>query len=262
VLGGHSKFEPNKILLYVRKEKNPPLSERIIFSLSYNGPAADKNKKFIITYTSKNAPPVIDEASDQALDNLFQFNSILFRRAYQSSPSATILNTNSLIVPQTKEFRLTIKQPFNAAEEFLTEKLLTKTDKLFNSFRVLPLKHAIDNQWEAPIIYDDEQSTFFIQPDEEVTIPLWRYDGYYDLGIYEKLVPHLEIPPMVEKPVANWPPKGMVFEKEKILSNPWETNESIVNKNENYKNVLVSNKTFVAGDVKFGVGGNINQEEF
>src|SRR5215213_5666415 len=88
VIGNHSLFEPYKILLYVRKEKNPPLSERLVFSLSYNGPAASNNKKFRITYTSKNAPPVIEELADQELDKISDFNSILFRRAYQSSPSA------------------------------------------------------------------------------------------------------------------------------------------------------------------------------
>ena len=54
----------------------------------------------------------------------------------------------------------------------------------------------------------------------------------------------------------------MLFDKGDIVSNPWEVNESIVNKNENYKNVMVSTKTFVSGDVKFGVGGKIGQEEF
>lgn len=262
VIGNHSKFEPNKLLLHARKEKNPPLSERLIFSLSYNGPAASNNKKFTITYTSKNAPPVIEEQADQALDKIAEFNAILFRRAYLSSPSATQLNTNSLVVPRTKEFRVTIRQPFNAAEEYLTEKLITKTNKLFDGFKILPLRHGVENQWEAPVFYDDERSTFLITPDEDVIVPLWRYDGYYDLGIYEKFIPELEIPPLVEKPIPRWPPKGLVFGKEDILSNPWERNESIVNKNENYKNVMVSDKTFVAGNVKFGVGGKIGQEEF
>ena len=262
VIGNHSVFEANKILLFARKEKNPPLSERLIFSLSYNGPAASNNKKFTIIYTSKNAPPVILEQADAELDKIIAFNTILFRRAYQSSPSATQLNTNSLIVPRTKEFRVTIKQPFNASEEYLTEKLLTKTNKLFDDFKILPLHHALENQWEAPIFYDDERSTFFIKPDEDLTVPLWRYDGYYDLGIYEKFVPELVIPPLLEKPIEKWPPKGLVFDKENLLSNPWDANEAIVNKNLNYKNVLVSNKIFAAGDVQFGVGGKIGREEF
>ena len=262
VIGNHTKFEPNKLLLFARKEKNPPLSERLIFSLSYNGPAASSNKKFRITYTSKNAPPVIEEEADATLDKLIEFNGVLFRRAYLSSPSATQLNTNSIIVPRTKEFRLTIKQPFNASEEFLTEKLLTKTNKLFDGFKVAPLRHGVENQWEAPIFYDDERSTFFISPDEDLTVPLWRYDGYYDLGIYQKFVPELVIPPLVEKPVPKWPPKELVFDKGDLVTNPWEINESIVNKNENYKNVLVTNKTFAAGDVQFGVGGKIGKDEF
>jgi hypothetical protein len=165
-------------------------------------------------------------------------------------------------VLRTKEFNLTIKQPFNASDEFITQKLITKTNKLFNGFKILPLQHSIENQWEAPIFYDDEQSTFFIKPDEDIIIPLWRYDGYYDLGIYEKFTPALEIPPLVEKPILKWPPKGTVFQKEDIVSNPWEINESIVNKNTNYKNVMVSDKTFVSGDAKFGVGGKIGEEEF
>ncbi|MBC7826536.1 MAG: hypothetical protein H7122_02230 [Chitinophagaceae bacterium] len=262
VIGNHSVFEPYKILLFVRKEKNPPLSERLIFSLSYNGPAANNNKKFTITYTSKNAPPVIEEQTDAALDKIIEFNSILFRRAYQSSPSATLLNTNSLIVPRTKEFRVTIKQPYNASQEYLTEKLLTKTNKLFNGFKISPLRHGVENQWEGPIFYDDEQCTFFIKPDEDLTVPLWRYDSYYDLGIYEKFIPELEIPPLVEKPVSKWPPKGMIFDKEDMVSNPWEVNESFVNKNENYKNVMVSNKIFIVGNTRFGVGGKIGSEEF
>ena len=228
--------------------------------MSYNGPSSAANKKFRITYTSKNAPPIIEEEADTALDNLIEFNQVLFRRAYQSSPSATILNTNSLVVPRTKEFRVTVKQPYNATEEYLTEKLITKTDKLFEGFKMAPLRHSVENQWEAPIFYDDEQSTFFIVPDEDLTVPLWRFDGYYDLGIYEKFSPKLEIPPLVEKPVPKWPPSGLKFDKGEILTNPWEVNESIVNKNENYKNVLVTSKTFVSGNAQFGVGGQVERK--
>ena len=134
---------------------------------------------------------------------------------------------------------------------------------MFEGFKLLPLRHIIENQWEAPVFYDDEHSTFFIKPDEELTIPLWRYDGYYDLGIYEKFTPELEIPPLVEKPVPKWPPtRGTIFEKEDMVSNPWETNDSIVNKNNNYKNVMISTKHFVSGDVKFGVGGKIGEDKF
>jgi hypothetical protein len=167
-------------------------------------------------------------------------------------------------VPRTKEFRLTIKQPSNASAEFITEKLITKTDKLFNGFKILPLQHIIENQWEAPIFYDDEQSTFFIKPDEDVFIPLSRYDGYYDIGFNEKFkLAEIEIPPLVEKPIQVWPPpKGTVFEKEDIVTNPWQINESIVNKNTNYKNVIISTNSFISGDVRFGVGGKIDKGEF
>ena len=224
VLGGHDRFEPYKILLFVRTEKKPPLSERLIFSLSYLGPAAINNKKFTITYTSKNAPPVIVEQADATLDKIIDFNQTLFRRPYLSSPSATQLNANNLIVPATKEFRVSIKQPFNASEEYTTEKILTKKNNLFDGFKIAPLRHGVENQWEAPIFYDDEQSTLFIQPDEDLTVPLWRYDSYYDLGIYKNYIHELEIPPLVEKPVSKWPPKGLLFDKEDILSNPWEVN--------------------------------------
>ena len=98
-----------------------------------------------------------------------------------------------------------------------------------------------------------------MQPDEDLTLPLWRYDSYYDVGKYKNYIPELEIPPMVEKPIEKWPPKGLVFDKEDMLTNPWEVNEAIVNKKINYKNVLVTNKTFAAGDVTFGVGGKINR---
>lgn len=265
-LNGLSVFEPNNVLLYAKKVKPLNKSERLIFNLFYVGQGLPSGgffsipvKSFSITYTSKNSPPIIEEdKSDEELtQNVALFNYGLFRSAYSSGDS--ILNYNGLFT-KGRELKNMITQPANAANSIATEKLITKKDVLFGGFRLLPIRHKTENQWEAPFMYADERSTFFIQPDEEVFIPLRVFDGYYHVGVYKQpALPELiEIPPLIEQPIPGWPPIGEKIPGiDEVINDPWKLNEKTVIKNTNINKVLPVTSNFVFGNTSFGSGGKV-----
>jgi hypothetical protein len=85
----------------------------------------------------------------------------------------------------------------------LDESLLTKGDWLNPGYRLLPLMHPVQNQWEAPFVYSDEHSLFSVHPDERIQyVP--DYDGFYWNDSWATMVPPelLEIPPLEEEPVV------------------------------------------------------------
>src|SRR6266536_1747067 len=127
-----------------------------------------------MTLTSKNAAPAVSSGSDFAL--LFQvevFNYILLWEPHLSS----VLDYNRLY-ETGKSFAVRIQQPDGAAQYQIDENLLTKTNPMWNGFKVRPVMHPTENQWEAPLFYSDERSIFFIAPDERVDL-VADYEWYY-----------------------------------------------------------------------------------
>lgn len=260
-----SVFEPNNILLYAKKVKPANKSERLIFNLFYVGKGLPSSgifsiplKAFTITYTSKNSPPIIeaDKSDEELAMGVAAFNYVLFRSSYSGNES--VLNYNSLFT-KSKELRNTITQPENASTSSAVEKLITKKDILFSGFRILPLRHKVENQWEASFVYTDERSTFFVQADEEVFTPLRIYDGYYHLDIYKKpFIEVAEIPPLIEQPIPGWPPEEFKFNGiDEVINDPWKLNEKTVIKNTNINKVMPAGNNFVFGDAVFGSGGQV-----
>ncbi len=258
-IDGIDDFQPANVLLYARKEKKDNLSERLIFNLFYIGKSTFMGngiKAFTITYTSKNAPPLIDETSDAALQELALFNYGLYRSPY-GDPQQTILDYNSIIALKNG-LSLNIKQPANATKDTVTENLLTKSSLLSNYFKVLTLRHVVENQWEAPFFYDDERNTFFVTQDEEVFTSVRQYEGYFDVGIYDPHIKEVSIPPLVEEPVHGWPPiNENPFNLGDIVTNPWVNVETGLTKNANFKRVISDQNMFSFGENAFSAGGKL-----
>ncbi len=216
-------FKPANFLLYAKKHKPQNKSERLIFNLYYIDGTIVKG--WDITYTSKNAPPNIvpDAKNDDLFDNVAMFNYTLFRSAY-AYPDVSTLYYNTLKTPG-KELKNVITQPANAYTS-ITENLLTKKDVMFNGFRILPMRHKMEKQYEGSFVYSDERSTFFVQADEEVYTPLVRYDGYYYLDMYKPVRAIDKLPTLVQESIGGWPPVNTrIPGMEEVTTNPWVWNE-------------------------------------
>jgi hypothetical protein len=242
VFSGMTEFEPEKVVVAVRTEKpSPDISERLIVSVLYLGSPINASRA---VFTSKNAPPIISSGSDDDLLNgidLFNYWLLWYPR-----PSA-VLAFNALKEPG-KVFAVTITQPDGAAKPTLDETVLTKTGAMSDGFRVRPLMHPVENQWEAPLFYSDERSVLFLSPDERVqTVP--HYSGYFwnDVAAYALPPDEMKIAPIYEQPVIK-DPIGPVVNQLQNLVNP------------NYERVINDNHAFVFGGVSFDARGVVNQE--
>jgi hypothetical protein len=257
VVNNLGSFESNSLLIYGRKEKveNPAgkFRERVVFYLRYrgSGAGAGTHANGVFTFTSKNAAPYLEYIDDIILYNKVRDNlALTFFNPYSGTPqSVAFFNTNFLM--PDKNFRVNVKQPSGATTTEVTENVLTKKNMLTNGFSILPTWHPVENQFEAPLGYADEHSTFFIKPDENVFIPINRYDGYYPVVEVPVLV---EIPVLVEKPIRGWPPEEIINRGD-IVSNPWEWSQNAVDINTNYTKMLATTQTYIFGNVEFGTGG-------
>jgi hypothetical protein len=195
-LTGLTKFEPDKMYVSVRTEKpHPDISERLLMDIGYMG---SPSRFYRLRFTSKNAPPLIEKSIDPDLFlNVDVFNYLLL---WQPQPAA-LLDSNTLREPG-KLFKVTIMQPSGAASSTRDENVLTKKDPLGDGFRVRPLMQRVENQWEAPLFYNDERSIFFISPDEHVDM-VNKYNGYFwnDLGVLTIPPERVKITPLYEQPV-------------------------------------------------------------
>jgi Neuraminidase-like domain/Salmonella virulence plasmid 28.1kDa A protein len=254
ILTGLASFDARNILLYATKEqKDPKLSEHLIFYLIYTVAGVGGS----YTFTSKNCPPILNVDGDvnSVLENVALFNYELFRVSYEGS-TPSLLSATTLTIPSS-QIEVLIDQPELAASTSVTEVLFTKSAKLYSGFRLLPIRHIVENQWQAPFVYLDERSVFLAQPTEVDTPPLWRYLGYYDIGVVAAPTYKLKIPPMVEKPVFVKPiPRGYPDTGQPAVDpSPWE--QVITSANNNYKSVLPSIGSFKYDQASFGVGGKV-----
>ncbi len=245
-------FNPKNILLYAKKEKmNKKASERLIFNLLYITSDAYKYSK--ITYTSKNAPPIVEngQKDDKLFNDVGVFNYNLFRKPYEGANPST-LNAACLSIP-SKELRVSIDQPTQAESPTITETILTRSDKSIGEFNLLPIRHFTENQWEAPFFYNDEHSTFSVNPDEKYTTPIWAYEEYYDAVSIVTIHPEVEIEiPLLQEEEIVPDIKGPVI-------NPWD--EVTINvRNPNYKTTLPNSIKFAFDKATFDSGGKINAQ--
>ncbi len=191
---GLSGFDAKKLLIYgykIPKSTNPKSSEKIAFHTLFG------SKKHTVLFTSKNAPPVIREGFNEVSDPLIpKFNGIIFRSPYNN----TALDSVFVLSPN-REFKVGISQPQDADDPVRNATLLTMHNVLPAEFRVLPLRHAVENQWEAPLFFLDSQRVFSAQPEEEVFPAIWEWQGYFDWD-YDRYRwrPEFEIPVLAEVP--------------------------------------------------------------
>jgi hypothetical protein len=256
-------FNRKEILLYARTDKSDTkVSERLIFNLYYL-PAGLNNGLFNILYTSKNAPPTITKgATDLKLQNdVALFNFSLYRQPYNAGGNAYLSSGHLQITPNA-DFSVGVTQPPLAAQPTVTEKLFTKSASLNKTFSLLPLRHRIENQWEAPLFYLDDNSQFFTAAAEKLTAPIYEFQGYFDPGIIYVNSPDwkIDIPPLVEKPKIVKDPGDLVKRVTDPVIDNWSRSYNSIN--DNYSKGLSTPGSFTFGNAVFGVGGNIAKTGF
>jgi hypothetical protein len=204
-----SPFQSGNILLYANKTKiNAKASERLAFTLVYKATNSDDKRIFRITFTSKNAPPIIEKMSFYFGTDLA--NYLLYHQPYESYLLPN-LKSGQLSV-YSDSLKLSIVQPPPITNKPDVETILKRLDYL-GDFNLLPINHEVKNAFEAPFFYSDEHSTFFIRAHEKLTPPLYEYEEYYPWG--EINPGELEVPPLEEyDPIPDWGPGPVI--------NPWE----------------------------------------
>ena len=200
---GLSAYDPDKLVISVRTERpDPSVSERLVFSIVYLSGGASVYR---VTFTSKHSAPLIEPLGlnlffgdssgfAELLEPVKSFNAKLF----WVGQTGAQLDSNSLRLPD-RTFEVAVEQPAGGSTEPKSERVLTKTQVLLDGFRVRPVMHAVENQWEAPFFYSDEHSVFFVQGDELIWDDSW-FDVFYDVGP----AVHLELPDLpllYEEPV-------------------------------------------------------------
>jgi hypothetical protein len=253
-LTGLTTFNPSWMWVAARTEQpSPEVSERLVMSIAYLG-RYSSNFWFKLVFTSKNIPPLVEDASDPDLyESPMDFNAQLLWNPQMEAH----LEPNSLRERISKEFKVRIQQPERATATTLDESLLTKGDWLNPGYRLLPLMHPVQNQWEAPFVYSDEHSLFSVHPDERIQyVP--DYDGFYWNDSWATMVPPelLEIPPLEEEPVVI-DPVGPIINPVDVLVNP--VLDQVMVKPA-LERVIRSEGHFVYQGVAFGAHGIVNQE--
>jgi hypothetical protein len=148
---------------------------------------------YTITFTSKNAPPIITTWFDGwPLLDLEFFNYDLL---WESHPSAAL--DSDTLRESGKAFTVRIVQPSSYKRLPIDETIFTKTGPLTDGFRVRPLMHPVSDQFEAPLFYADENSTFLLSPNERVVMVPEYYYGWSPTP----QVP-VKIPPLYEQAVV------------------------------------------------------------
>lgn len=249
---GLSTFDRKELLMHGRIETvetgTGTFRERVVFYILYGMQGS------IFTFTSKNTAPYIDHDSvDGTLLDINIANDTMFRKAYEEL-GVPIQNYGTQLLMPSKNFQVAVSQPDGSIYNGDTESVLTKNNFLTNDFSILSLRHPIENQYEAPFIYADEHSTFFVQPNENIfQETVSDHDGFYTLP--RTKVP--EIPPLATRtPIKGWP-EEIITQPGEFVSNPLFSAVRTPGINENVKNVLVGPGSFTYGSSTFTASGNI-----
>ena len=243
---GLSAFDASKLVISARTERpNPNVSERLIFSVLYLGGSTTAHR---VTFTSKHSAPLIEAHSYELFGDssgflaeiqepVKAFNYTLF----WAGQTKAALDSNSLLLFD-RTFEVGITQPSGGSDKPKHELVLTKTGALLTGFRVRPVMHPVENQWEAPFFYSDEHSVFFVQGDELVWNDSW-FDVFYDPGPVVHIAVK-DIPVLYEQPVI--PDKG------DPVINPWV---EVVNPN--FNTIITDNTQFEFEGTAFNARGRV-----
>ena len=234
---GLTKLEPDQIVVAMRTEPATAQgSERLVFSLLYLG---EPRQGFTATFTSKNAPPAMAGGGDLSL----LFDVELFNYVLLWEPDLTAVTDGNSLREPGKAFKVRVAQPSGAASSTLDEVLWTKTSAMAPGFRVRPLMHPTENQYEAPLFYSDERGVLFVEPTERIE-SIAHYTGYFWNDIPAMAIPvdKIKIPPLYEQPVVR-DPLGPVENPLVKVINP------------NYERAISGNSQFAYGGVAFDARG-------
>jgi len=199
-LTGLTEFEPGKVLLWSRIEKpgDDGVPERLVIDVGYPSWA----KLFSVVFTTKHGSPTVEERWDpDFLEIVDDFNRKLLWQ-----PGRTSSHEFNALREPGRTFKVAIAQPPGAMMSAADETLLTKTDLLYPGFVARPIRHAVENQWEAPLFYSDEHSVFFVKPSERAA-DVGVYGGYFWFES-PSLMPtprEIQFPPLYEPPVVRDP---------------------------------------------------------
>lgn len=240
---GVGTYDPRKLVITAHTEQpGGNLAERLVMPVLYLG---GETSAFLVTFTSKHSPPLVEP--QYPLQGLIGDPVKVFNwRLFWEDESAGVLDSNSLRLGD-RTMEVGVEQPEHAKSARKSELVLTKSGSLLNGFRVRPLMHPIDNQWNAPFFYSDEHSVFSVEAREVIWDDSWL-DIFYDNG--PSVVFTIDdIPPVYEKPVI--PHRG------DPVINPWESSV-----NPNFKTIIKDNvgfsfdgAVFDAGGLRAGIGG-------
>ncbi len=259
-----SSFNKKDLLLHGRKDfvEKPAgkFRERLIFVIQLGEGYWVKYESNIdlkliggkFTFTSKNSPPLVQRSDyDSALQTkVVGPNETLFKK--EDSKASW---DNNRIDNSGKIFSINISQPANASQSEMKETIFTKKDELTNGFSLLPSRHPIENQFEAPLSYTDERSTLFAQPEEKITY-VNDFDFYYPLPPIIIVKP----PIIIDRPRPGWPKIDPIKpDFEDVINDPWIVNGPRINENINV--VLSGDATFQFGNTVLGNPGKIMNKE-
>jgi hypothetical protein len=230
------RFEPTHLVLAARTfTPDPNVPERLVLLVFY----LDKGMRyFAVTFTSKNSRPSVVEALD---DPVFSEVDLFNYKLFFGPPIAKELESNSVAF-DGKTMEVAVEQPPAASVSARDEKVLTKTNLMLDGFRIRPLMHPVENQWEAPIFYSDEHSIFFLSARESIR-EVFR--GYY-VDVFSQLedVDIKNIPTIYEAPVKPKPGDPVMSPFVDVVD-------------ENFKTVIVSDAPFEYGGVTFDARGRV-----
>nr|WP_315173790.1 neuraminidase-like domain-containing protein [uncultured Flavobacterium sp.] len=250
-------FNKKYLLMHGRKDSiekpEGKFRERLIFDIEYLDVFIISGRGYFgyggkFTFTSKNAPPLIEQfVHDSELQTkVANANNTSFVKV-ESQASLD----NNRIYNYGNKFSINIDQPQNALQIEIKKGIFTKKPELTNGFTVLPLRHSIENQFEAPISYTDERTTLFSQPEEKIS-----YVGDYE--VYYPMPPIIieEPPIIIDRPRPGWPPIdpsnpdfGGIFNDPRIVNDPIT--------NGNINTILPNEASFQFGGIIFSMEGRI-----
>jgi hypothetical protein len=252
IIPGVAEFLPAQLLLFGRKEKveHPAgkFRERLIFDIQYGDVVKVSGRGYrggggTITFTSKNAPPLIEDQAHDAIlmGSISQFND----RQYTRSDNQSVAYYNS-ISKKGKTFNVTVTQPGDSLQPEIQENILTKHAKLTNGFTILPLNHPVENQFEAPLSYADEHSTLFAIAEEKIT-------KIRDIEVYYPVPPVVIVEPplVIERPRPGWPPINQGPDLGDLVGNPWTGGVTGIQEHINV--LLPVSGLFTLGNIAFGL---------
>jgi hypothetical protein len=253
--GGLRQFEPGRLLLGARTiPASASQAERLILSFVY---WAEDPQFATLTFSNKRSAPQLTWSIDLPLFlQVARFNhQLLWAPALASWTDSNELHGGGATL------KVRIQQPQGAAAPFTDVTILTKRSEQ-PGYKIKPLAHPVENQWEAPLFYADERAVFSITAEEtlrEETIT------YFPPVTAEPALPDFRIPPIQRRP---WPgikdPRGPIWNPGETIGNPggpaidpvlpgFDQLSGLVNARTQH--VLGSNATVTFGGVAFDARG-------